>query len=288
MRLAEFYNYHARFGAVYSDLIASQYGIEDGKIKYPAKYYFFFVKLLKLVESEIREKANLIDIGCGMGILAERVSWKIRRYVGVDISIERVKQSLCRAKAGKCFFVVADARHLPFKDASFDTAVSLEVIEHVPDTDMFLSEIKRVLEKRGRFVFSTPVSLFFENNTWRLYQNQHIYEFSIPSLKALLKKSLFHVSCVRGIGFKLQVKVPLWLGSDVIKRAYKKLTGRELQSGYGHPVSFEFDMLTSSLLNRVYFGLKWKKPWLLFTEALGCIGTCMPLFSSNTVITCQD
>lgn len=50
----------------------------------------------------------------------------------------------------------ADVQMLPFEDVLFDTIVSFEVFEYVPDTRKAFGEIARVLKKNGIFMFSMP------------------------------------------------------------------------------------------------------------------------------------
>ena len=54
----------------------------------------------------------------------------------------------------------ANAKSLPFRDASFDRAFSVEMMEHVfrPDREAVLAEIARVLKPGGRLAISTPNS----------------------------------------------------------------------------------------------------------------------------------
>jgi SAM-dependent methyltransferase len=52
---------------------------------------------------------------------------------------------------------VADARALPFPDASFDAVLACHMLYHVPDRARAYAEVKRVLRPGGRFVAATNV-----------------------------------------------------------------------------------------------------------------------------------
>lgn len=51
---------------------------------------------------------------------------------------------------------VCDALNLPFKQASFDTYCSFEVLEHINDPELFFKEAHRVLKKGGACIISMP------------------------------------------------------------------------------------------------------------------------------------
>jgi SAM-dependent methyltransferase len=72
-------------------------------------------------------------------------------------------------------FVQADATALPFRDASFDTVCSFETLEHVPDWERYLREMRRVLRPSGVYLVSTPAA----PQTTRTPANPfHFVEFS--------------------------------------------------------------------------------------------------------------
>ncbi len=280
--LVEFYNYDQRFGAVFYDINTSQYGIKDGEVIDPIRHYFFYGKLLNIACSHLPQGSVLLDVGCGSGILAEKVCDKIGLYVGVDISIERIKQCRKKIKSGKAFFAVADAARLPFKDSSFNAAASLEVIEHIPDTRLFLKEVNRVLSKGASFILSTPGNFVFQNNIGLLGKDQHLYEFSPRKLKAVLCGSSFNVTSIIGIGFKLPaIKIPVWLGSDLIKYIYKKVKGVELKAGYGSPISLQFDLVTNSIFRKIYLKSAGKRPLRVVMEIFDFFARHRPFLSSD-------
>jgi len=53
-------------------------------------------------------------------------------------------------------FLECSLHQFPFPDASFDTVLSLETLEHVPEPNRFLSEVHRVLKKPGQLIMSLP------------------------------------------------------------------------------------------------------------------------------------
>jgi SAM-dependent methyltransferase len=90
---------------------------------------------------------SLLDIGCGVGLLA-LLKRKNVRLSGVDISDKCVEA----AKANGYEDVrIGELTSLPFPDSSFDYVASLDVFGHIPfdEKDRVLAEIKRVLKPDG-------------------------------------------------------------------------------------------------------------------------------------------
>jgi SAM-dependent methyltransferase len=99
------------------------------------------------VYDNVRRGADVLDLGCGAGMLA-LLKRKGVRLTGVDLSRECVAASL---RNGYDTTLAAELNRLPFADASFDYVVSLDVIGHISleQKDAVLAEIKRVLRPSG-------------------------------------------------------------------------------------------------------------------------------------------
>jgi SAM-dependent methyltransferase len=93
----------------------------------------------------------VLEVGCGEGELAERLSGVVPELVAVDQSSRMVE--LTRARGVDA--LVADVQELPFADASFDAVLAAWMLYHVPDVDRGLSEIARVLRPGGLLVATT-------------------------------------------------------------------------------------------------------------------------------------
>ncbi len=88
--------------------------------------------------------AHVLEVGSGEGSLQDIVE----DYTGLDIS------ATARAKYHKRF-VQADARAMPFRDNEFDAVWTVWVLEHVPNPEQALREIRRVL-KPGGLLYLSP------------------------------------------------------------------------------------------------------------------------------------
>jgi ubiquinone/menaquinone biosynthesis C-methylase UbiE len=95
------------------------------------------------------ERGRALDVGCGPGFVAARMS-RARpglRIVGVDrdLGVLRKARTAVEVAGGT-------ADRLPFPDASFDAAIARLLLRHLPDPAAALAEIHRVLRPGGRAI----------------------------------------------------------------------------------------------------------------------------------------
>jgi SAM-dependent methyltransferase len=98
---------------------------------------------------------RILDIGCGPGVLAKRLADGGAAVTGIDPGA---------AALAKARDAVPGGENLPFDDASFDGAVMLNALHHVPDPAAALVEAARVLVPGGLLVVVEPLATgsFFE------------------------------------------------------------------------------------------------------------------------------
>ena len=96
-----------------------------------------------------RGTRNLLDLGCGTGLLSQRIvrEFPAARLTGCDFSHGMLHRAA--AHGPTTAWVRADAARLPFGDARFDTIVSSEAFHWFPDQPAALSECFRVLTPGG-------------------------------------------------------------------------------------------------------------------------------------------
>lgn len=96
--------------------------------------------------------SRILDVGCGVGQVLERLAQAGFEAHGVDVS----EPNIDRARRVSPFCRVYDGRALPYPDASFAAAGALNVLEHVEAPEAFISEVVRVCQPGGRIVLSSP------------------------------------------------------------------------------------------------------------------------------------
>jgi ubiquinone/menaquinone biosynthesis C-methylase UbiE len=98
---------------------------------------------------EVKETDQVLELGSGLGILAERVSRKLTtgRMTGIEISKEQLAK--CPPENERLVFICGDAQDLHFKENAFDTIYCRYILEHVPDPLRVLKEARRVLKPGG-------------------------------------------------------------------------------------------------------------------------------------------
>lgn len=93
----------------------------------------------------------VLDSGCGLGRVSILLSKQGAEVFGIDIDAERLV--IANANARRCnshpIFLRADGRKLPFPDGIFDVVTCIDVTEHIPSTEAYLSETSRVTKMAG-------------------------------------------------------------------------------------------------------------------------------------------
>lgn len=108
--------------------------------------------LIDLLEKN--EQAVYLDCGIGNGVLTLEAAREIgtKNIFGIDRDLQYIKV----ARKREIEAVKGDLNEsIPFQDNTFDVITAIEVIEHLHNTDHFLSELYRVLKKEGYAIIGT-------------------------------------------------------------------------------------------------------------------------------------
>ena len=155
----------------------------------------------------VRRGTKALDLACGTGDIAFALAADGAQVVGLDITprmVELAKKKgtvtfLRNAKKGDSpLFLVGDMLALPFPDRAFDLVTTGYGIRNVPDIDVALSEVRRVLRPGGLFLsldFNRPANalvraVYLSYLTavgsavgWALHRDPDTYRYIPESIK---------------------------------------------------------------------------------------------------------
>ena len=102
------------------------------------------------------KKFNLLDIGCGGGLLSEPMCRLGANVVGIDASEKNIEVARFHAKKNKLKinYKVASPEKLKTK-IKFDIILNMEIVEHVENIDFFIKESSKLLKKNGIMFVAT-------------------------------------------------------------------------------------------------------------------------------------
>lgn len=118
---------------------------------------------------------HIIELGCGSARMAQNLLERHSglHYLGLEVDATQHARNLENPRLGM-EFLAAGAQDIPQPDASFDLALMLKSLHHVPleYMDSALQEVARVLRPGGYLYVSEPVYVGALNNIVRLYNDE--------------------------------------------------------------------------------------------------------------------
>jgi len=173
-----------------SDLIpGTTERIIPASVKSEIEYLLYLRHLFayEFVREMLPPESVVLDVGCGEGYGTAPISSAVKKAVGIDVDEKTIRYAQEKYRGTNCEFIAFDGKRIPFDDETFTSVVSFQVIEHVPDVQAYLKEIRRVVKKGGCIVLTTP------NRTYRLWPGQkpwnrfHLREYDARGLKKVLE-----------------------------------------------------------------------------------------------------
>ena len=112
-----------------------------------------------LEKLDLKNDDTYLEVACGGGVLFEMALRIVSRAAAIDHSADMVELTIERNKAavqsGVAEVVEGNAESLPWPDESFSCAACANAFFFIEHPELLLSEISRVLEPKGRLVFTT-------------------------------------------------------------------------------------------------------------------------------------
>lgn len=158
------------------------------------KYYWWHIGKRKIalemvekyrMKEKKRKSIRILDLGCGTGMIMKDLK-PFGEIWGVDNSNDAIQY--CRDKKAGDFLIRANLeKKLPFEKNIFDVVICLDVLEHIKNENLVLSEMKRILKGKGIILVTVPAypKLF---SYWDRTVG-HYRRYNINHLKDIFKRN---------------------------------------------------------------------------------------------------
>ena len=145
--------------------MADEWWDPEGKFKPLHKFNPTRIKYIKenIINSfKLKNKSkplsgiNILDIGCGGGLLSEPMSRMGANVTGIDASNKNIKIAKLHSKKNKLKinYLCSSPEKLKI-EKKFDVILNMEIVEHVEDIDFFLKSCSKLLKKNGLMFVAT-------------------------------------------------------------------------------------------------------------------------------------
>jgi 2-polyprenyl-6-hydroxyphenyl methylase/3-demethylubiquinone-9 3-methyltransferase len=145
--------------------MANEWWDPEGKFKPLHKFNPTRIKYIKeniINNFKLKNKSkslsgiNILDIGCGGGLLSEPMSRMGANVTGIDASDKNIKIAKLHSKKNKLKinYLCSSPEKLKI-EKKFDVILNMEIVEHVEDIDFFLKSCSKLLKKNGLMFVAT-------------------------------------------------------------------------------------------------------------------------------------
>ena len=145
--------------------IAEEWWNPNGKFKPLHKFNPVRIKYIKeniVSDFKIKKKEkplegfNILDIGCGGGLLSEPMARLGAKVVGIDASNKNIKIAKHHLKKSKLNIKYFNTSPEKYKSSQkFNVVLNMEVVEHVEDLNIFIKQSSKFLKKSGIMFVAT-------------------------------------------------------------------------------------------------------------------------------------
>lgn len=187
------------------------------------------------IDAELRktlssERAVILDVGCGGGLLSNELAKRGWKITAVDLSEESLKIAKRFDDTGSVDYKIMNAEKMNLENEKFDAVISLDMLEHVENPGVVISECSRVLKKDGLFFFHTFNRTFFswlfviKGIDWFVQnapEHLHIYKLfiTLQEFEKYCADANLSVRQMRGVSpiFRFKTLAPLLLRGRISK-----------------------------------------------------------------------
>jgi SAM-dependent methyltransferase len=126
--------------------------------KLEAKNFWFSSRnklLIWILKSTFPIAQSFLEVGCGTGFVLSEVERSLPHLTCIGGELFTIGLNFANHRLPKTELLQMDARFIPYED-EFDVVGAFDVLEHIPEDTMVLSEMHRAITKGGGLILTVP------------------------------------------------------------------------------------------------------------------------------------
>jgi len=155
-----------------------------------ARHRFAYGLIREIVDTE----TAVLEVGFGEGYGPVALADDVSAYEGLEVDTEALDHVTAVPLQNNVSFRTYDGVSIPFADNSFDVVFALQVIEHVHQLELWLTELERVCRVRGTILFTTPNRTHRVMDGERPWNRFHLVEWTPQEFDELLTHQFVRVA----------------------------------------------------------------------------------------------
>lgn len=127
-----------------------------------------YSEMYRLISGALTKEMKVLEIATGTGLIAIHIAEAAQSVAATDFSPKMIEAATKKRTPDNVHFSVEDATALSFLDQTFDAVIISNALHIMPDPELVLKNIKRVLKPNGLLIAPTFSHGHLRDSTWKL------------------------------------------------------------------------------------------------------------------------
>ena len=127
-----------------------------------------YSEMYRLMSGALTKEMKVLEIATGIGLIAVNIADSVQSITATDFSPKMIESAMKKRAPDNVRFTVEDATALSFSDQTFDAVIISNALHIMPDPELVLKNIRRVLKPNGLLIAPTFSHGHLSDSTWKL------------------------------------------------------------------------------------------------------------------------
>ncbi|HWQ77261.1 MAG TPA: class I SAM-dependent methyltransferase [Anaerovoracaceae bacterium] len=127
-----------------------------------------YSEMYRLISGALTKEMKVLEIATGTGLIAIHIAEAAQSVAATDFSPKMIEAATKKRTPDNVHFSVEDATTLSFLDQTFDAVIISNALHIMPDPELVLKNIRRVLKPNGLLIAPTFSHGHLRDSTWKL------------------------------------------------------------------------------------------------------------------------